>query len=397
MKDIRFKIQLGEQIMYLRKKKLYLPLIIINLFINNALWAQNLTIPSPPIIGAKSYLVIESTTDFEIAALDPDLRLPPASITKLMTAYAVFHALKNNQISLEDEVIVSEKAWRAEGSRMFIEVGKKVSVNNLLMGMIVQSGNDASIALAEHIAGSESLFSDLMNQYAYQLNMINSSFRNASGLPDEAHYSTANDLAILAKAIIQEFPEYYQWYSTKEFTFNNIKQQNRNSLLWRDPSVDGIKTGSTNDAGYSLISSAKRDDMRIISIVLGTASSKARIDGSQAMINYGYRFYETKTLLKANQEIISAKTWKTEKESISLGIEGDIRMTLPKGNFNNVKIEKDIPNQIIGAIKEGQNIGNIDIILNDKTLKTISLISLEDNPRGSFWKQIKDTIQLWFE
>ena len=290
--------------MYLRKKKLYLPLIIINLFINNALWAQNLTIPSPPIIGAKSYLVIDSTTDFEIAALDPDLRLPPASITKLMTAYAVFHALKNNQISLEDEVIVSEKAWRAEGSRMFIEVGKKVSVNNLLMGMIVQSGNDASIALAEHIAGSESLFSDLMNQYAYQLNMTNSSFRNASGLPDEDHYSTANDLAILAKAIIQEFPEYYQWYSTKEFTFNNIKQQNRNSLLWRDPSVDGMKTGSTNEAGYSLISSAKRDDMRIISVVLGTASSKARIDGSQAMINYGYRFYETKTLLKANQEII---------------------------------------------------------------------------------------------
>ena len=383
--------------MYLRKKKLYLPLIIINLFINNALWAQNLTIPSPPIIGAKSYLVIESTTDFEIAALDPDLRLPPASITKLMTAYAVFHALKNNQISLEDEVIVSEKAWRAEGSRMFIEVGKKVSVNNLLMGMIVQSGNDASIALAEHIAGSESLFSDLMNQYAYQLNMTNSSFRNASGLPDEDHYSTANDLAILAKAIIQEFPEYYQWYSTKEFTFNNIKQQNRNSLLWRDPSVDGIKTGSTNEAGYSLISSAKRDDMRIISVVLGTASSKARIDGSQAMINYGYRFYETKTLLKANQEIISTKTWKTEKESISLGIEDDIRMTLPRGNFKNIKIEKDIPNQIIGAIKEGQNIGNIKIKLNDNTLNTISLISLEDNPRGSFWKQIKDTIQLWFE
>ena len=383
--------------MYLRKKKLYLPLIIINLFINNALWAQNLTIPSPPIIGAKSYLVIESTTDFEIAALDPDLRLPPASITKLMTAYAVFHALKNNQISLEDEVIVSEKAWRAEGSRMFIEVGKKVSVNNLLMGMIVQSGNDASIALAEHIAGSESLFSDLMNQYAYQLNMTNSSFRNASGLPDEDHYSTANDLAILAKAIIQEFPEYYQWYSTKEFTFNNIKQQNRNSLLWRDPSVDGMKTGSTNEAGYSLISSAKRDNMRIISVVLGTASSKARIDGSQAMINYGYRFYETKTLLKANQEIISAKIWKTEKESISLGIEDDIRMTLPRGNFKNIKIEKDIPNQIIGAIKEGQNIGNIKIKLNDNTLNTISLISLEDNPRGSFWKQIKDTIQLWFE
>ena len=383
--------------MYLRKKKLYLPLIIINFLIHNSLWGQNLAIPAPPIIGAKSYLVIDSTTNFEIAALEPNLKLPPASITKLMTAYVAFQALKSKQISLEDEVIVSEKAWRAEGSRMFIEVGKKVSVNNLLMGMIVQSGNDASIALAEHIAGSEALFSDLMNQYAYQLNMTNSSFRNASGLPDEDHYSTANDLAILAKSIIREFPEYYKWYSTKEFTFNDITQRNRNSLLWRDSSVDGIKTGSTNEAGYSLISSAKRDDMRLISIVLGTASSKARIDGSQAMINYGYRFYKTKILLKANQEIISAKTWKTEKESISLGIGEDIRMTLPRGSFNKIKIEKDIPNQIIGAIKEGQNIGNIKIKLNDITLNTIPLISLENNPRGNFWKQIKDTIQLWFE
>jgi len=383
--------------MHYTKKKLYLPLIIISLLINNGLRAQNLAIPAPPIIGAKSYLVVDPTTGFEIAALEPNLKLPPASITKLMTAYVVFNALENNQISLEDEVIVSEKAWRAEGSRMFIEVGKKVSVNNLLMGMIVQSGNDASIALAEHIAGSESLFSDLMNQYAYQLNMTNSSFRNASGLPEEDHYSTANDLVILAKAIIEEFPEYYKWYSTKEFTFNNIKQQNRNSLLWRDTSVDGIKTGSTDEAGYSLISSAKRDDMRIISVVLGTASSKARIDGSQAMINYGYRFYETKTLLKANQEITSAKTWKTEKESISLGIENDIRMTLPRGSFNNIKIEKDIQNQIIGAIKKGQNVGNIKIKLHDNILNSIPLISLEKNPRGNFWKQIKDTIQLWFE
>ena len=199
--------------------------------LGNPLKAQILTIPSPPVIGAKSYLLIDATTDYTIASLDPDLKLPPASITKLMTAYVVFHALNNDQISLTDLVTVSEKAWRAEGSRMFIEVGKKVSVEDLLMGMIVQSGNDSSIALAEHIAGTEMLFSDLMNQYAQQLKMTNSYFMNASGLPDENHYSTANDLAILAKAIINEFPKFYELYSTKEFTYNNIKQPNRNSLL----------------------------------------------------------------------------------------------------------------------------------------------------------------------
>ena len=202
-------------------KNVLIASLLLMLIVNIRLEAQILTIPSPPVIGAKSYLVIDATTDFEIAALDPDLKLPPASITKLMTAYVVFQALKSDQIMLSDEITVSEKAWRAEGSRMFIEVGKKVSVDDLLMGMIVQSGNDASIALAEHIAGNEDLFADIMNQYAYKLNMTNSNFMNASGLPDENHYSTANDLAILAKAIIKEFPEFYKLYSTKEFTFNN--------------------------------------------------------------------------------------------------------------------------------------------------------------------------------
>lgn len=379
------------------KNKIIFYLTFLVILLVNQLKAQILTIPSPPVIGAKSYLLIDATTDYTIASLDPDLKLPPASITKLMTAYVVFHALNNDQISLTDLVTVSEKAWRAEGSRMFIEVGKKVTVEDLLMGMIVQSGNDASIALAEHIAGTEMLFSDLMNQYAQQLKMTDSYFMNASGLPDENHYSTANDLAILAKAIINEFPKFYELYSTKEFTYNNIKQPNRNSLLWRDPSVDGIKTGSTSEAGYSLVSSAKRNEMRIISVVLGTASSKARIDGSQALLNFGYRFYVTETLLNSNDEFINVKTWKTEKASIALAVENNYIATLPKGSSKRIQYIKDLPEFIEGPLTKGQRIGNLDIQLDGETLQTIPLVALENNPNGSLIKQIQDTIQLWFE
>jgi len=379
------------------KNKIIFYLTFLVILLGNQLKAQILTIPSPPVIGAKSYLLIDATTNHTIASLDPDLKLPPASITKLMTAYVVFHALNNDQISLTDLVTVSEKAWRAEGSRMFIEVGKKVSVEDLLMGLIVQSGNDASIALAEHIAGTEMLFSDLMNQYAQQLKMTNTYFMNASGLPDENHYSTANDLAILAKAIINEFPKFYELYSTKEYTYNNIKQPNRNSLLWRDPSVDGIKTGSTSEAGYSLVSSAKRNEMRIISVVLGTASSKARIDGSQALLNFGYRFYVTETLLNSNDEFISVKTWKTEKASIALAVESNYITTLPKGSSKRIQYIKDLPEFIEGPITKGQQIGNLDIQLDGEILKTIPLVALENNPNGSLIKQIQDTIQLWFE
>ena len=380
----------------LSKNVINAPLLLI-LIISIRIEAQIITIPSPPVIGAKSYLIIDATTNFEIATLDPDLRLPPASITKLMTAYVVFQALKSDQIMLSDEITVSEKAWRAEGSRMFIEVGKKVSVDDLLMGMIVQSGNDASIALAEHIAGNENLFADIMNQYAYQLNMTNSNFMNASGLPDTNHYSTANDLAILAKAIIKEFPEFYKLYSTKEFTFNNIKQPNRNSLLWRDPTVDGIKTGSTSEAGYSLVSSAIRNEMRLISIVLGTASSKARIDGSQALLNYGYRFFSTETLLRANEEIINAKTWKAENDSTSIGIVDDLTITLPKGASKRLVYENNLPDIIEGPIISKQKIGSVSIKLDDETISTVPLVALEDNPSGGILKQIQDTIQLWFE
>jgi len=373
------------------------PIFILNIILGTAASAQTPNIPAPPIIGAKSYLIIDATTNYEIGSLDPDLKLPPASITKLMTAYVTFQAIKNKQIFLDDLVTISEKAWRMEGSRMFIEVGKKVSVQDLLMGMIVQSGNDASIALAEHVASSEFLFVDLMNQSAAQLKMTSTSFQNATGLPDQDHYSTAYDLSLLAKAIINEFPEYYKWYSTKEFTYNNITQKNRNSLLWRDPSVDGIKTGSTDEAGYCLISSAERNGMRLISVVMGTATPKARINGSQAMLNYGFRFFETKKIFTAEEEIINIKTWKTASENLSLGVSDDLKITLPRGSFDKLNKDSDVPPQITGPINKGQSIGEVAIRLGEKTLVVQPLVALESNPNGTLWQQARDTIQLWFE
>jgi D-alanyl-D-alanine carboxypeptidase (penicillin-binding protein 5/6) len=232
-------------------------------------------VPAAPVIGAKSYLLIDGNSGYELASLEPDVQLAPASLTKIMSAYAIFKALGEGQIALDDEVTVSEKAWRTPGSRMFIEVGKRVSVKDLLMGMIVQSGNDASVALAEHIAGTESVFAEVMNRYAAELGMQDSHFMNATGLPHKKHYSTARDMATVARAMIREFPEYYGWYSVREFQYNDITQRNRNALLWRDSSVDGMKTGHTVDAGYCLVSAAERDGMRIVSVVLGMPSPTA--------------------------------------------------------------------------------------------------------------------------
>ena len=252
-----------------------LPVLIL-LFVTSLSFAQQAPIPAPPIIGATSYLMIDSTTGHELASLEPDNPVPPASLTKLMTAYVVFNALQQQQITLQDEVTVSEKAWRTQGSRMFIEVGKRVSVEDLLHGMIIQSGNDASVALAEYVAGTEAVFAEMMNQQAAALGMHSSHFMNATGLPDDEHYSTARDLATLARAIIQQFPEYYRWYSIKEYTFNEITQPNRNNLLWRDDSVDGMKTGYTEAAGYCLVSSAERDG----TVLLWRAASEQEVRAS---------------------------------------------------------------------------------------------------------------------
>ena len=377
-------------------------LAILFLFVFSASYAAPMPTPAAPIIGAKSYLVIDSKTGHEIAALNPDDPLAPASLTKIMTTYVVFYALQQGQITLEEEVTVSEKAWRTEGSRMFIEVGTRVTVKDLILGMIVQSGNDASVALAEHIAGSESVFAEMMNQHAAAIGMHSSHFRNSTGLPAENHTTTARDLATLARAMIDKFPDYYKWHSIKEFTYpkgtaNDIKQSNRNSLLWRDDSVDGLKTGHTEDAGYCLVASAERDGMRIISVVLGTSSTKARADGSQALINYAFRFFETRLLFKAGEEISNARIWKSANEYSRLGVLEDLYITVRRGSYDKLDSKLDIPAIVLAPIAAGQPVAEFSISLEGEVLLKEPLRALDDNPEGSFWQRTKDGMSLWFE
>ena len=373
-------------------------LAVLTLCFATSAFAQSaMPAPAPPIIGAKSYLVIDAQTGQELASLDPDTPLAPASLTKIMTTYVVFTALEQGQIRLEDEVTISEKAWRMPGSRMFVEVGKRVTIKDLLLGMIVQSGNDASVALAEHIAGTEAVFAEMMNQYAANLGMLSSHFLNATGMPAEGHVTTARDLATLARAMIEEFPDYYAWHAVKEFTFNDIKQSNRNSLLWRDPSVDGLKTGHTEDAGYCLVSSAERDGMRIIAAVLGTSSTKARTDGSQALLNYGFRFFETRLLFKAGEEITTARIWKSANETSRLGVLEDLYITVRRGTYDQLESTLDIPAIVEAPVATGQPVAELRISLGaDELLKT-PLRALDDNPEGSFWQQTRDSVSLWFE
>lgn len=380
------------------KNRIVLIFLTLSLYlVSSTVSAQNTPIPQPPIIGAKSFLLIDGSTGAELAALDADQRLAPASLTKLMTAYAIFRALDENQIALDDLVTISEKAWRTQGSRMFIEVGTRVTVQDLAHGMIVQSGNDASVALAEHVAGTESVFAEVMNQYAAQLGMTGSHFENSTGLPGENHYSTARDLSKLARAIINEFPQYYKWYSIKQFKYNDIEQPNRNSLLWRDESVDGMKTGFTDDAGYCLVSSAVRDGMRVISVVLGTSSAKSRINGSQALLNYGFRFFETRLLYRAGETVAQAKIWKATNEFTALGLPDDLYVTIPRGSFDDVESVLNMPAVLVAPVAQGQPLAELQVNLNGNLLINTSLRALNENPSGSIWQRTRDGVALWFE
>ncbi len=372
-------------------------LTLVLLLAVNAYATELRPVPSPPIIGATSYLMIDASTGQELASLKPDTPVPPASLTKLMTEYVVFSALRDGQIRLDDQVTISEKAWRMQGSRMFIEVGKKVSVEDLLMGVIVQSGNDASVALAEHVAGSESVFAELMNQYARALGMTSTNFVNATGWPDENHYTTARDLSLLARAMIRDFPEHYERHSVREFQWGDIKQRNRNALLWRDESVDGLKTGHTEEAGYCLVASAKRNGMRIISVVLGTSSEKSRIDGSQALLNFGFRFFETRLLYKAGEQITQARIWKSANEFTPLGVVDDLYITVPRGTYDNLESTLDIPAIITAPVAEGQPLAELKVTLHGTDVVRQPLRALADNPSGSFWRRTVDGVKLWFE
>jgi D-alanyl-D-alanine carboxypeptidase (penicillin-binding protein 5/6) len=353
-------------------------------------------IPTPPAVDARSYIVVDYRTGKTLAAHDPDARLEPASLTKLMTAYIVFQKLAAGQLKLDEPVVVSEHAWRSEGSRTFIELGKPVPLEMLIMGMIVQSGNDATIALAERVAGTEETFTQLMNSTAKRLGMLGTHFENSSGLPAADHYTTAHDMALLAVAMIHDFPQYYKYYSVREFEYNGIKQQNRNGLLGRDPSVDGLKTGHTDSAGYCLVTSALRDGMRLISVVLGSSSMKERENASAALLNYGFAFYDTKLVVKGGSKLASAPVWKAAASPIDVGIGDDLYVTLPRSQSNDIKTSVDVQPRLIAPLARDAEVGRLQVSAGGQPLATVPLHPLAAVAEGGWWRRLIDTIRLWF-
>jgi D-alanyl-D-alanine carboxypeptidase (penicillin-binding protein 5/6) len=351
--------------------------------------------PSAPSVAAKAHVLIDYDSGRVLAEENADERLPPASITKLMTSYVVSHELHAGNIGLDDEVLISEKAWRMIGSRSFIKVNTKVSVEALLRGMIVQSGNDAAVALSEHIAGSEEVFAQMMNQYAQQLGMYDTNYMNATGLPDPDHYTTARDIATLSAALIRDFPEHYQWYAEKEFTYNDITQHNRNKLLWRDNSVDGLKTGHTEEAGYCLAASAKRGDMRLITVVLGTRSENARAQETQKLLNYGFRFFETHQLYQANATITDTKVWKGAQDQLAIGLAKNLTVTVPRGQYDDLAATTNIQQPVIAPVEAGAQLGEVEIRLGDEVIAKQPLVALTAVEKGSWWRRLIDEILLW--
>ncbi|MGE7139347.1 D-alanyl-D-alanine carboxypeptidase family protein [Luteibacter sp. NPDC031894] len=358
-------------------------------------------VPPPPDVEGKSWVLMDYNTGQIIASKDPDMQVEPASITKVMTDYVVSAEIGNGKIHMTDPVTISENAWRGggagtDGSTSFLKLNSQVPLKDLLFGMIIQSGNDAAIALAEHTAGSEPAFANLMNAYAKQLGMTHSNFQNASGYPIANHYTTARDIAILSRALIHDFPEDYAISAVKEFEWNGIKQHNRNLLLWRDNTVDGIKTGHTAAAGYCLAASAKQGDARMIAIVMGATSEKGRADAALALLNYGFRFYESHKLYEANKPLATPKLWKGAESTIPLGLTEDAMVSVKRGDYDKLKANLDIPATLIAPFKKGQQVGTLRVTLDGQPVLTKPLVALNDAPEGGFFSRLWDTILLWF-
>jgi len=351
----------------------------------------------PPAIAAKAYVLLDELSGQTLVAQNADDLREPASLTKLMTAYLVFGALRDKKLLPSQMVTVSEKAWRAEGSRMFIEPKKAVSVDELLHGEIVQSGNDAAIALAEAVAGSEEAFVARMNQEAARLGMTRTRFVNATGLPSPQQASTAADLARIATAVIRDFPEYYPLYSIKEFRYNNITQSNRNRLLWTDPFVDGMKTGFTDAAGYCLIASAKRGPRRLLSVVLGAGSDAARASESQKLLNYGFQFYDTIQLYQNGQAISTLRVWKGATNSVPVGFVADQYVTLPKSQAQNLKLTVEAVEPLLAPVARGQGVGAVNVTLEGKPVGQYPLVALAAVAPASLFGRLWDTVRLWFK
>jgi len=356
-----------------------------------------ITTPPAPAIAASAYFLEDFHTGKILAESNADVRLAPASLTKIMTAYVIFRELSNGHLHLDDIVTISEKAWNTSGSRMFLEIGNQVKVEDLLHGVIIQSGNDASVALAEHVAADEETFADMMNQHAARLGMNNSHFRNSNGLPTPDHYTTARDLAILTTAVIKEFPEYYRWFSQKEFTFNKITQQNRNKLLSRDESVDGVKTGFTDDAGYCLVASALREDMRLISVVMGTKSAIARANENQTLINYGFRFYESHRMYEGNKPLNEPRIWKGSSKTIALGLTEDLYATIPRRPYSDLKTVINTDTKIMAPIAEHTKLGSVKVTLKDVLIIEKDLVALQEVEKGNIFNNLIDSVLLMLE
>ena len=353
-------------------------------------------IAKPPQIAASGYILMDAASGQVLVAHNADEQLPPASLTKMMTAYVADHELERGNISLKDQVLVSVKAWRTGGSRMFIREGTSVSVEELLKGIIIASGNDASVALAEHIAGSEDSFADLMNRHAERLGMNTTRFRNATGLPADGHFSSARDMATLALAIIHDFPEHYALYAEKSYTYNNITQQNRNLLLWRDASVDGLKTGHTEEAGYCLVASAKQGNQRLISVVMGTDSEQARAVETQKLLTWGFRFFETYHAYSAGDVLSQVRVWMGQSNQLDIGPLTDLVMTIPRDSQKDLKAEMKVHPEIRAPIRKGDTLGNVVITLNDEVLLDRPLVALNDVEQAGFFKRLWHSIQLFF-
>ena len=358
---------------------------------------QGAGIPQPPEVEAKAHFLMDMHTGQVLSEERADEKLEPASLTKMLTSYVVFAEMAQGKFTLSDEVPVSEKAWRMTGSRTFIEVGTRVPVEALLMGLIVQSGNDAAVALAEFVAGDELSFSDLMNRYARQLGMSGSHFRNASGLPDPDHYSTARDMALIAAALIQDFPEYYSWNAIREYEYGGINQPNRLFKHIRDETVDGLKTGYTRAAGYCLVASAEREEMRLIASVMGAKSTRTRARIAQSLLNYGFRFYETRRVYASDERVTGVRVWKGEVEQLLLGLERDLYVTVPRGRYDEVDAKMELAAQFFAPIRAGEQHGVLRLALGEEVLAERPLVALGDVAEGNLWQRVRDHVRLMFE
>ena len=371
-------------------------LLLFTLLVSNIILGQSF-VPNAPELNLKGYILIDPTTNTIIAESNSDGFIEPASMTKVMTAYVVADQIENDLISINDEVLISEKAWKMGGSKMFIEVDKRVSILDLLKGIIIQSGNDAAVAIAEYVGGTEDGFVDLMNAYAASLGMNNTLFMNSTGLPNENHLTTAEDLAILTSNFITKFPEIYSLFKEKEFEYGGISSNklNRNKLLWRDKTSDGVKTGYTSSAGYCLIGSAKRGNMRLITVVAGSDSANNSFSDTQRLLEYGFRFYATEKYFDVGKEYASAKVWGGKNDTISLGVENDISVTLPRTKFKDLKVNYVVKNNVQAPINKGDKIGTLELISDNNTVLISDLIALEDIEAKGFFGRLWSRFVLW--